>query len=86
MLRCQASELDSMRTTNIPTKSQPQARVPQCRTLTGSSASGGPVLPPSVTSGAFGVTTGSGERGLSGVVAGGLGFLYGLVVLPTGGC
>ena len=32
-----------------------------------------------MTSGAFGVTTGNGDRGFIGVVAGGLGFLYGLV-------
>ena len=32
-----------------------------------------------MTSGAFGVTTGNGDLGFIGVVAGGLGFLYGLV-------
>ncbi len=52
--------------------------------LTGSSASGGWLFPPNVTSGAFGVTTGNGDLGLTGVVAGGLGFLYGLVCCCCG--
>ena len=37
-----------------------------------------------MTSGALGVTTGNGDRGFIGVVAGGLGFLYGLVACCCG--